>query len=305
MSVKNENEIILLNSFTDICDEYIESADFFRHNKPTENKSFMVNRKWTTVAAAICVLIGIAACGAYVHHQLHIASYDSVEQIIKEKNLKPWETISVMSGPYDEKVYKNSSPEALVDILINGSDEYTVVNGTKADKWNRMIWANYEKSYYEAYDYDLLSDMLSDYQIKLNLDYVESHFQAVNGEYGCDFLYKDETKANYLYRRFFSGYSDEEGRFIGIEYSEDLINKNKDPYYVLDDNSTTTGYMITDDDVEVFITKAVGTYGGRLTTAWVLTEETSLYVNMYGEFSKDEVEEILNSLEIAKILKDK
>ena len=78
-----------------------------------------------------------------------------------------------------------------------------------------------------------------------------------------------------------------------------------DPYYVLDDNSTTTGYMITDDDVEVFITKAVGTYGGRLTTAWVLTEETSLYVNMYGEFSRDEVEEILNSLEIAKILKDK
>ena len=53
MSVKNKNEMILLNSFTDICDEYIESADFFRHNKPTENKSFRLNRKWTTVAAAI------------------------------------------------------------------------------------------------------------------------------------------------------------------------------------------------------------------------------------------------------------
>lgn len=309
MLENRRNETRLLQAFESIDDKYLSEAEAFRSTAQAKKNKYRIERKWVAAAAVASVVLGISACGAaYISSQLHITAYDSAEHMAKDKNIKEWDAISMQDDTFIEDGYLNLHSQSMVDILLSADNEnsgYTLVNGKSTDKWKRMIWKDNDETsygsdlYYECYDYDNLSDMFSDYNIAFNMEYIEQNFPNVRGEYGCDFVYKTKEKKDCMQRRFFSGFSDDEGRIVNVEYSEDNVNKNEDPYDLFE-NSTTTGYLTTKDGVEVFITKAKGTKGGSLVSGEVLTENAGLYVNIYGEFSDKEIEDIFNSLEIAK-----
>ena len=109
----------------------------------------------------------------------------------------------------------------------------------------------------------------------------------------------DMSKENCLRYRIFSGYVNENGNFISVQYSADYENSNTDPY-ILFDGDANVRYYITKDGVSVFLKQGIGTEGGSLISAEVYTEHGHLYVGMYGTFEKEEIETILNSLKIAE-----
>lgn len=260
--------------------------------------------KWNIAAAAIVGVFAISGVGVYasgIIRQLHITSDNHLRQMMQDGSIKKWENLSYQSGTFNEAVFKNSRPRSFVDILLSDPERYTVKKGSTKDGWIRRISAKEDGTYYEAYEYEKLSDMFADYHIAFDLSYIEKHFPTVTGEYGCDFTYADSSKTDCLQRRFFSGYTDSNGRIVGIEYNEDYENQNSDPCDLYE-NSTTTGYYDTKDGAEVFLTKRSGTDGGKMVNAEVMTKHAALHINLYGDFTEKEVETILNSIEIVKAM---
>lgn len=300
----------LFQAITNIEDSYIQSAHEFRKHRRTGCKRFA---KRGVAAASIAVaLIATSVYGASVFvKQLHISSYDNVEDFMEEHDIKSWDAvISVMDGTFDEDVFSDFHPESLIEILSSGRNseqiKSAITQGSDTDAWIRkwteeetLNYGDYKNVYYEAYEYEDLADALSEYHVFLDLSYIQANYPQVAGEYGCDFLYSDDSKKECLLQRFFSGYTNAQGDFVSVEYCLDNIDTNEDPY-VLFDGKSNTGYYITSDGVEVFLTKAAGASGKIYVTAQVYTEHSTLYVGMYGEFDNSEIEKILDSLDIAE-----
>lgn len=298
-----------MDAMTDINDSYIQDACNF--SKPGKVVGFSRLIKRGAAAAVIAAaLLGTTVYGAaLLVKQLHMEAYDSPEEMAAKHGIPEWNSVVAVQGTvFEEQAFENLEKQSLIDILTSAegqsAEEYFVEHGTSKDSWNRKLVSyvereSYNKVYYEAYEYPNLSDALEEYQIALSLDYIQMNYPAAAGEYGCDFLYADDKKDHCLTQRFFSGYKNEKGNFVSVEYSIDETHVNENSYVIFD-GKADTGYFITDDGVEVFLTKARGTKGGSFVTAYVYTEHSILYVGMYGDFSEEEIEQILNSLDIAK-----
>lgn len=295
----------LLHAMTEIDDNYIQSAENFRRKKYKTIDFRQKARKWAAVAAIAVVLTGTTVYGAVkLVKQLYITPYYSVEELMSQHGIEPWvSAIPYENGTFNESIFQDLTPgESLVDILTTGeeniSEEYTLEDGTKDVKWLRRLSSTDEYGYYEAYDYALLSDAFSEHHLSFDMSYIEEKYPVVAGEYGCDFLYEDALKEKCLRYRMFSGYVNEDGDFVSVQYGVDHEVTNANPYILFSDD-VKVRYYITKDGVSVFLKQGIGTEGGKLVSAEVYTEHGHLYVGMYGEFETEEVENILDSLKIA------
>uniref|UniRef100_UPI00405688A6 hypothetical protein n=1 Tax=Agathobacter sp. TaxID=2021311 RepID=UPI00405688A6 len=295
----------LLHAMTDIDDNYVQSAENFRKTVDFKKKRINI-RRWAAAAAIGIVLTGTAAYGAFEFvKQLHVRTYDSVEELMSRHNIEPWDSaIPIANGTFEENGFQELTPaESLIDILMAGEEameeSYILEEKDTDSTWIRKLSGSVDAyGYYEAYDYAKLSDAFARQNLQFDMSYIEEHYPTIAGEYGCDYLYKDETKGKCLQYRMFSGYVNEKGNFVSVEYGVDNATENTDPYILFQDDANVR-YYITKDGVSVFLRQGIGTNGGTLISAEVYTEHGHLYIGMYGTFETEEVETILDSLKIA------
>ena len=295
----------LFDVMSDIDENYIQDAKNFRERKVVRGR---FAAKSVAAAAIVVLLAGTTVYGATVLvKQLHMKGYTSVEELTKDHDIKPWQSnIPYMDADFNEEVFADLTPESLVDILTDaGSDqEYTVEQGKTTDKWKHKLsgiedMGGGETNYYEAYDYDYLSDALLDWNIKLDISYIEENYPHLAGEYGCDFYYTDDSKKDCEQSRFFSGFRDADENFVSVALISDQTSTNEDPYELYSGNINIS-YYTTKDGVEVYMTSRKGKSGKIYTTADVYTEHEQLTIGMYGNFAADEATKILDSLNIAQ-----
>ena len=295
----------LFDAMSDIDEDYIQDAKNFREHKVVRGR---FTAKSVAAAAIVVLLAGTTVYGATVLvKQLHMKGYTSVEELTKDHDIKPWQSnIPYMDADFNEEVFADLTPESLVDILTDaGSDqEYTVEQGKTTDKWKHKLsgiedMGGGETNYYEAYDYDYLSDALLDWNIKLDISYIEENYPHLAGEYGCDFYYTDDSKKDCEQSRFFSGFRDADENFVSVALISDQTSTNEDPYELYSGNINIS-YYTTKDGVEVYMTSRKGKSGKIYTTADVYTEHEQLTIGMYGNFAADEATKILDSLNIAQ-----
>ena len=292
----------LLDAMSDIDENYIQDAKNFRERKVVRGR-FAAK----SVAAAIVVLLaGTTVYGATVLvKQLHMKGYTSVEDLQKDHDIKPWQSdIGYQDADFNEDGFKDLTPKAFIDILTDADSNqaYTIERGKATDKWNRKLIetdVDDEFQYFEAYDYDHLSDALTDWNIPLDVSYIEEKYSRLAGEYGCDFYYADDSKKDCLQSRFFSGFRDADENFVSVELASDQRSTNEDPYELYSGNINIS-YYTTKDGVEVYMTNTKGKSGKTYTTANVYTEHDRLTIGMYGNFAADEAEKILDSLNVAE-----
>ena len=293
----------LLDAMSDIDENYIQDAKNFRERKVVCGR---FAAKSVAAAAIVVLLAGTTVYGATVLvKQLHMKGYTSVENLAKDHDIKPWQSnIGYQDADFNEEGFKDLTPKAFIDILTatDADQEYTIEWGKATDKWNRKLIGtdvDDEFQYFEAYDYDHLSDALADWNILLDVSYIEEKYSRLAGEYGCDFYYADDSKKDCLQSRFFSGFRDADENFVSVELASDQRSTNEDPYELYSGNINIS-YYTTKDGVEVYMTNTKGKSGKTYTTANVYTEHDRLTIGMYGNFAADEAEKILDSLNVAE-----
>ena len=288
---------------SDIDENYIQDAKNFRERKVVRGR---FAAKSVAAAAIVVLLAGTTVYGATVLvKQLHMKGYTSVEDLQKDHDIKPWQSnIGYQDADFNEDGFKDLTPKAFIDILtdVDSNQAYTIERGKATDKWNRKLIetdVDDEFQYFEAYDYDHLSDALADWNIPLDVSYIEEKYSRLAGEYGCDFYYADDSKKDCLQSRFFSGFRDADENFVSVELASDQRSTNEDPYELYSGNINIS-YYTTKDGVEVYMTNTKGKSGKTYTTANVYTEHDRLTIGMYGNFAADEAEKILDSLNVAE-----
>lgn len=295
----------LLDAMSDIDENYIQDAKNFRERKVVRGR---FAAKSVAAAAIVVLLAGTTVYGAtMLVKQLHMKGYTSVENLAKDHDIKPWQSdIGYQDADFNEDGFKDLTPKAFIDILTDADSNqaYTIERGKATDKWNRKLIetdVDDEFQYFEAYDYDHLSDALADWNIPLDVSYIEEKYSRLAGEYGCDFYYADDSKKDCLQSRFFSGFRDADENFVSVELASDQRSTNEDPYELYSGNINIS-YYTTKDGVEVYMTNTKGKSGKTYTTANVYTEHDRLTIGMYGNFAADETKKILDSLNIAECL---
>ena len=293
----------LLDAMSDIDENYIQDAKNFRERKVVRGR---FAAKSVAAAAIVVLLAGTTVYGAtMLVKQLHMKGYTSVEDLQKDHDIKPWQSdIGYQDADFNEDGFKDLTPKAFIDILTDADSNqaYTIERGKATDKWNRKLIetdVDDEFQYFEAYDYDHLSDALADWNIPLDVSYIEEKYSHLAGEYGCDFYYADDSKKDCLQSRFFSGFRDADENFVSVELASDQRSTNEDPYELYSGNINIS-YYTTKDGVEVYMTNTKGKSGKTYTTANVYTEHDRLTIGMYGNFAADEAEKILDSLNVAE-----
>lgn len=293
----------LLDAMSDIDENYIQDAKNFRERKVVRGR---FAAKSVAAAATVVLLAGTTVYGAtMLVKQLHMKGYTSVENLAKDHDIKPWQSdIGYQDADFNEDGFKDLTPKAFIDILTDADSNqaYTIERGKATDKWNRKLIetdVDDEFQYFEAYDYDHLSDALADWNIPLDVSYIEEKYSRLAGEYGCDFYYADDSKKDCLQSRFFSGFRDADENFVSVELASDQRSTNEDPYELYSGNINIS-YYTTKDGVEVYMTNTKGKSGKTYTTADVYTEHDRLTIGMYGNFAADEAEKILDSLNVAE-----
>lgn len=293
----------LFDAMTDIDENYIQDAKNFRERKVVRGR---FAAKSVAAAAIVVLLAGTTVYGAtMLVKQLHMKGYTSVENLVKDHDIKPWQSdIGYQDADFNEDGFKDLTPKAFIDILtdVDSNQAYTIERGKATDKWNRKLIetdVDDEFQYFEAYDYDHLSDALADWNIPLDVSYIEEKYSRLAGEYGCDFYYADDSKKDCLQSRFFSGFRDADENFVSVELASDQRSTNEDPYELYSGNINIS-YYTTKDGVEVYMTSRKGKSGKIYTTADVYTEHEQLTIGMYGNFAADEATKILDSLNIAE-----
>lgn len=293
----------LFDAMSDIDEKYIQDAKNFRERKVVRGR---FAAKSVAAAAIVVLLAGTTVYGATVLvKQLHMKGYTSVEDLQKDHDIKPWQSnIGYQDADFNEEVFKDLTPKAFIDILTaaDADQEYTIEQGKATDKWNRKLIGtdvDDEFQYFEAYDYDHLSDAFADWNIPLDVGYIEENYPRLAGEYGCDFYYADDSKKDCLQSRFFSGFCDADENFVSVALISDQTLPNEDPYELYSGNIHIS-YYTTKDGVEVYMTSRKGKSGKIYTTADVYTEHEQLTIGMYGNFAADEATKILDSLNIAE-----
>ena len=289
----------LLDAMSDIDENYIQDAKNFRERKVVRGR---FAAKSVAAAAIVVLLAGTTVYGAtMLVKQLHMKGYTSVENLAKDHDIKPWQSdIGYQDADFNEDGFKDLTPKAFIDILTDADSNqaYTIERGKATDKWNRKLTGtdvDDEFQYFEAYDYDHLSDALADWNIPLDVGYIEENYPRLAGEYGCDFYYADDSKKDCLQSRFFSGFRDADENFVSVELASDQRSTNEDPYELYS-GDINISYYTTKDGVEVYMTNTKGKSGKTYTTANVYTEHDRLTIGMYGDFAADEAEKILDSL---------
>ena len=295
----------LFDAMSDIDENYIQDAKNFRERKVVRGR---FAAKSVAAAAIVVLLAGTTVYGATVLvKQLHMKGYTSVKDLAKDHKIKPWQSdIGYQDADFNEEGFKDLTPKAFIDILTAADvdQEYTIEQGKATDKWNRKLIGtdvDDEFQYFEAYDYNHLSDALADWNIPLDVSYIESNYPRLAGEYGCDFYYADDSKKDCLQSRFFSGFCDAGENFVSVELASDQRSLNEDPYELYS-GDINISYYTTKDGVEVYMTNTKGKSGKTYTTADVYTEHDRLTIGMYGNFASDEITKILDSLNIAECL---
>lgn len=293
----------LLDAMSDIDENYIQDAKNFRERKVVRGR---FAAKSVAAAAIVVLLAGTTVYGAtMLVKQLHMKGYTSVENLAKDHDIKPWQSdIGYQDADFNEDGFKDLTPKAFIDILTDADSNqaYTIERGKATDKWNRKLIetdVDDEFQYFEAYDYDHLSDALADWNIPLDVSYIEEKYSRLAGEYGCDFYYADDSKKDCLQSRFFSGFRDADENFVSVELASDQRSTNEDPYELYSGNINIS-YYTTKDGVEVYMTNTKGKSGKTYTTANVYTKHDRLTIGMYGNFAADEAEKILDSLNVAE-----
>ncbi len=293
----------LFDAMSDIDENYIQDAKNFRERKVVRGR---FAAKSVAAAAIVVLLAGTTVYGAtMLVKQLHMKGYTSVENLVKDHDIKPWQSdIGYQDADFNEDGFKDLTPEAYIDSLndVDSNQAYTIERGKATDKWNRKLIetdVDDEFQYFEAYDYDHLSDALADWNIPLDVSYIEEKYSRLAGEYGCDFYYADDSKKDCLQSRFFSGFRDADENFVSVELASDQRSTNEDPYELYSGNINIS-YYTTKDGVEVYMTNTKGKSGKTYTTANVYTEHDRLTIGMYGNFAADEAEKILDSLNVAE-----
>lgn len=293
----------LLDAMSDIDENYIQDAKNFRERKVVCGR---FAAKSVAAAAIVVLLAGTTVYGAtMLVKQLHMKGYTSVENLAKDHDIKPWQSnIGYQDADFNEEGFKDLTPKAFIDILTatDADQEYTIEWGKATDKWNRKLIGtdvDDEFQYFEAYDYDHLSDALADWNIPLDVSYIEEKYSRLAGEYGCDFYYADDSKKDCLQSRFFSGFRDADENFVSVELASDQRSTNENPYELYS-GDVDISYYTTKDGVEVYMTNTKGKSGKIYTTANVYTEHDRLTIGMYGNFAADEAEKILDSLNVAE-----
>ena len=293
----------LFDAMSDIDENYIQDAKNFRERKVVCGR---FAAKSVAAAAIVVLLAGTTVYGAtMLVKQLHMKGYTSVENLAKDHDIKPWQSdIGYQDADFNEDGFKDLTPKAFIDILTDADSNqaYTIERGKATDKWNRKLIetdVDDEFQYFEAYDYDHLSDALADWNIPLDVSYIEEKYSHLAGEYGCDFYYADDSKKDCLQSRFFSGFRDADENFVSVELASDQRSTNEDPYELYSGNINIS-YYTTKDGVEVYMTNTKGKSGKTYTTANVYTEHDRLTIGMYGNFAADEAEKILDSLNVAE-----
>ena len=293
----------LFDAMSDIDENYIQDAKNFRERKVIRGR---FAAKSVAAAAIVVLLAGTTVYGAtMLVKQLHMKGYTSVENLAKDHDIKPWQSdIGYQDADFNEDGFKDLTPKAFIDILTDADSNqaYTIERGKATDKWNRKLIetdVDDEFQYFEAYDYDHLSDAFADWNIPLDVSYIEEKYSRLAGEYGCDFYYADDSKKDCLQSRFFSGFRDADENFVSVELASDQRSTNEDPYELYSGNINIS-YYTTKDGVEVYMTSRKGKSGKIYTTADVYTEHEQLTIGMYGNFAADEATKILDSLNIAE-----
>lgn len=293
----------LFDAMSNIDENYIQGAKNFRERKVVRGR---FAAKSVAAAAIVVLLAGTTVYGATVLvKQLHMKGYTSVKDLAKDHKIKPWQSdIGYQDADFNEEVFKDLTPKAFIDILTaaDSNQAYTIERGKATDKWNRKlieIDEDDEFQYFEAYDYDHLSDALADWNIPLDVSYIEEKYSRLAGEYGCDFYYADDSKKDCLQSRFFSGFCDADENFVSVALISDQTSPNEDPYELYS-GDIHISYYTTKDGVEVYMTSREGKSGKIYTTADVYTEHEQLTIGMYGNFAADEATKILDSLNIAQ-----
>lgn len=293
----------LFDAMSDIDENYIQDAKNFRERKVVRGR---FAAKSVAAAAIVVLLAGTTVYGAtMLVKQLHMKGYTSVENLAKDHDIKPWQSdIGYQDADFNEDGFKDLTPKAFIDILTDADSNqaYTIERGKATDKWNRKLIetdVDDEFQYFEAYDYDHLSDALADWNIPLDVSYIEEKYSRLAGEYGCDFYYADDSKKDCLQSRFFSGFRDADENFVSVELASDQRSTNEDPYELYSGNINIS-YYTTKDGVEVYMTNTKGKSGKTYTTANVYTKHDRLTIGMYGNFAADEAEKILDSLNVAE-----
>lgn len=293
----------LLDAMSDIDENYIQDAKNFRERKVVRGR---FASKSVAAAAIVVLLAGTTVYGAtMLVKQLHMKGYTSVENLAKDHDIKPWQSdIGYQDADFNEDGFKDLTPKAFIDILTDADSNqaYTIERGKATDKWNRKLIetdVDDEFQYFEAYDYDHLSDALADWNIPLDVSYIEENYPRLAGEYGCDFYYADDSKKDCLQSRFFSGFCDADENFVSVELASDQRSINEDPYELYS-GDVNISYYTTKDGVEVYMTNTKGKSGKTYTTANVYTKHDRLTIGMYGNFAADEAEKILDSLNVAE-----
>lgn len=271
--------------------------------KQAKQKRKIIFRGPIQIAAAIALFIIIGGTTAfaanYYAKQRYVGTYETIEDF--EDSHLSWETIGVSEAGYDETGRHDETAESWIDrIYIDEyQDLYRIEYGTTDTRWKRRLTK--KDGSYIVYEYDKLSEAFLDNNILFNLEAIESDYNTIVGEYGCDFYYDTKTPDSYNLARYFSGYSNGKGKHIYIEYSLDYKNGFGEQYAITQ-SYDETAYIKTEDGVEVFITKSTGNQGGKRVCGTVYTENSMFIITMEGDFSENDVREILNGLNIREAM---
>lgn len=277
-----------------------------------------LNRKkspyqWAAVAALVICVSATTACAAgLLVKQVFPKMFASREELNTEAEKEGWDTLLRPERYFDENIYKNMSAQPWIERFLPASEGAVLDQGTDKTLWTRRLTQkDGETGKLDViYDYPILSDAFRDYSADFDLSYVEKNYPEAAGEYGAVFSYASGDAETFADRhsltddtdlevfKIFSGYRNEQGDFISIEYNMDGTESADHMYYVESD-ADSAGFYETDDGVKVLLQKITGSEGGTRTDAEVYTEKTHLIVTMYGDFSQEEIYRILNSLKIA------
>lgn len=270
------------------------------------------NYQWAAAAALVVCVSATTVCAAgLLAKQVFPRIFANWEEVTAEADKEGWDTLSRPEVYFDESVYENMIAQPWIERFLPSSEDAVLEQGTDETLWKRRL-AEKDKETGKldvVYDYSLLSDAFRDYSADFDLSYVEKNYPVTAGEYGAVFCYASGDAESFFDRhsvndtdlemfRIFSGYKNEQGDLISIEYNMDGTESADHMYYVESDTESA-GFYETDDGVKVLLQKITGSEGGNRTDAEVYTEKTHLIVTMYGNFSREEIYRILNSLKIA------
>lgn len=272
--------------------QLVESVlDSYRENNTILKRPNVFSGRIKYVACLIGVLAlsgTVFAAGNYIK-QREITYIDSEEEMQEFADKNQLDSIAVSSELYDSDIFKNATEECID--RVDSMDYGKISMGGANNKWSRKcVYKNTV-----SYDYDSLSLATEDQGVGVNFTELENTYQLWN-EKGCSV--GTNPDGSLLSLLIYGGYIDKSNRIITVCYIKQ--GSELDAPYIYAEGKIEHSFVKTVDGAKVLLEYQKGTAGDHRIIATVTNDTTMLDVIFYGEFTYDEIMDMMNSMELGK-----